>query len=255
MEQEPGHKTLDSLPDLSSPLVRLQYIIGQLSATYGIKKNTIAAAMNREAVFLWRAQKGLSVNPLATDVTNGLHTLGVNMDWYINGGPANLAFIKPPTSVDLSQTALHPSNRQVLGVQTVMLPFVSVGDRMGFAQNYSDQIGKGYQLCPYPNFSGQDLSECYLVEVDADSMEPTFTRGSILVARPMPGDKRFLLPGLYVVTIGAYLVVKRIKENRIGQAGVLELLSDNPLSGPITLQGEMLDNARFFRVLEARVAY
>lgn len=69
-----------------------------------------------------------------------------------------------------------------------------------------------------------------VIEIDGDSMEPYLISGAKVRCKEIdPGDWIYLNSGVYVVTYGNFVVVKRIKNSPVN--GVVILHSDNTETG------------------------
>ena len=135
------------------------------------------------------------------------------------------------------------SNSPVERVQGSGLPTVPVfgsagaGDPQEF---WSMEPEREIQVLPQYAKPG-----CVALRVDGDSMEPTILKGSYVGVVPLDGSIRE--GGVYLVNVAPFgRLIKRI---RMGEAGSIELISDNRAYPPRSLPLEQYDAVVVGRVV------
>lgn len=83
----------------------------------------------------------------------------------------------------------------------------------------------------------ENADEFKLMEVDGESMEPTILDGAKILIQQIPQARWHNASGVVVVVYGEYVVIKRIKANRLVNDNFIILESDNPDYGQMTVQG------------------
>jgi phage repressor protein C with HTH and peptisase S24 domain len=172
------------------------------------------------------------------------HFPGLSTDWLITGrgvafrtGGGILEGGMPPAAPAMA-TPSGPGIRPSF----TMVPYVALRARASFVSDYIAGVpyaqleARAVQIDP----SLVNLKEPLLIDVEGDSMMPTLIPGDRLLVTAVPAtDWRYESEGVYVVIYGEdYLVVKRIKQNRLSTEGFLTLSSDNPEGGEVQVAGE-----------------
>jgi len=99
-------------------------------------------------------------------------------------------------------------------------------------ESYSDQDNHMRKLSIYYNGNTKDL---FVIEIGGDSMEPQLQDGQLILGRLVNRDDWKFRTGVVGVMFNNYFVVKRVKNNDLAKNGTLQLISDNPLGGEITI--------------------
>ncbi|MEL7231741.1 MAG: S24 family peptidase, partial [Pseudomonadota bacterium] len=84
----------------------------------------------------------------------------------------------------------------------------------------------------------RDIRELAIVSVDGDSMEPTAPNGSFAL---IDRSSKTLADGVYAIAVDDLLRIKRLRKRVTGE---VDILSDNTLYSPETIQGEDLNQLR-----------
>lgn len=120
----------------------------------------------------------------------------------------------------------------------VMLPFIPVKARAGFDYNRFWDMSDTFSRCPVqrdalkPNYAQK---RAVVIEVDGDSMEPELRAGHRVTAYEVdPGDWAFT-SGVVAVRFREQFVIKRIRENRLQETGLITFHSDNPSGGTFSV--------------------
>lgn len=123
----------------------------------------------------------------------------------------------------------------------IKVPLVGINARAGFVENlenYTEYISDYAYIEPE---HGVKYDNAIAISVDGDSMEPTMHRGDrVLAFFQEIAEWEYLNPGIYAVVYRNSFVIKRIMKNTLQATGQLELVSDNPIHGPITVKMEDL---------------
>lgn len=123
--------------------------------------------------------------------------------------------------------------REVATVNTVNVPFIPVQARATFIETF-DTACVGCEQMTIFKVPGIIYENGLVFEVNGDSMEPTLISGERVYAEYVSPGNWVYLNGIVVISFDNYVVVKRIRENKLMQ-GELTLLSDNEAGGTITL--------------------
>ncbi|MBD5279125.1 MAG: S24 family peptidase [Bacteroides sp.] len=119
----------------------------------------------------------------------------------------------------------------------VMVDFIPVSAHATFIENI-DTISSAdfeqYPLIPMGN-ERNDIDSLRIFEVDGDSMYPTLTAGSLILAKEIPERSWHYAEGVVVAVYNEYVVVKRIASNRLLTDNCLILKSDNETYGEMTV--------------------
>lgn len=99
-------------------------------------------------------------------------------------------------------------------------------------ESYSDEDNNMRKLSIYYNGNTKDL---FVIEIGGDSMEPQLQDGQLILGRLVNRDDWKFRTGVVGVMFNNYFVVKRVKNNDLAKNGTLQLISDNPLGGEITI--------------------
>jgi phage repressor protein C with HTH and peptisase S24 domain len=138
-------------------------------------------------------------------------------------------------------------------IQFIELPFVSIPARAGFVETPDGVIGHLNETRPVLCKEGEVYYGQILIEVDGDSMEPTYPPGTVVRCKQIdPSDWDYLQSGVYAIVYASSFVIKRIKDNNY-QEGYLTLHSDNTeTGGKINVKAEDLRQVwKVLRIVDA----
>lgn len=138
----------------------------------------------------------------------------------------------------------------------VEIPFVPVRFYASFIESVSD----GIRATDLETFRvGRPLANAYtnavVIEVQGNSMSPQLVSGAKVMAVPVDeGDWVYQSGGVFAVMYRDYLVIKRIRENKLLTNRHLTLYSDHPNGGSVTVSATDLRGLwRVVRIVEAPV--
>lgn len=117
------------------------------------------------------------------------------------------------------------------------LPFVPVRAVATFVSNYaSDWQHEPETTWPVIADIALKFKNGIVIEISGDSMADQIRSGSKVIAVPVPiGDWVYQSGGVYAVIYRDYFVVKRIRDNQLLRQNYLELHSDNPKGGTMSV--------------------
>lgn len=152
----------------------------------------------------------------------------LNREWLLYGEGEMLK----PDRRDLS-----PNARLVGGVYSAgqkddgvaMVDFVPVSATASFIESLSggsDSDFDKYPLIPKGN-EGDNIESLKIFEVDGDSMFPTISSGSLILAKIIPEKSWHYAEGVVVAVFSEYVVVKRVARNCLLTENYIILRSDN----------------------------
>lgn len=152
----------------------------------------------------------------------------INRDWLLTG---NGEMLKP------DRRDLSPNARLVGGVYSAgqkddgvaMVDFVPVSATASFIESLSgdsDSDFDKYPLIPKGN-EGDNIESLKIFEVDGDSMFPTISSGSLILAKIIPEKSWHYAEGVVVAVFSEYVVVKRVARNCLLTENYIILRSDN----------------------------
>lgn len=134
------------------------------------------------------------------------------------------------------------SARPVISEFYTHVPFLSARAQAGLPHVSYEYTDLKWIDETYPVFMPiVTINERHIViEISGDSMEPSIRSGALVLAEHITGNNwQYESNAVYAVLYGpGRFVVKRIKSNDLATEGVLCLHSDNPMHGPITVQGK-----------------
>lgn len=124
----------------------------------------------------------------------------------------------------------------------VDLPFITVPARASFVEMCGSERDYG----SFDTFrvylddaNPADYKGSVVIEINGDSMEGTLRSGMKVIADWVdPANWEYQVGKVYAISYADYFVVKRIKANHLRTKGYLELRSDNPAGGELTIMKE-----------------
>lgn len=138
-------------------------------------------------------------------------------------------------------------------IQFIELPFVSIPARASFIEMPDGVVGELNETRPVLCKESEVYYGQILIEVDGDSMEPTYPPGTVVRCKQIdPSDWDYLQSGVYAVVYANSFVIKRIKDNNYLD-GYLTLHSDNTeTGGKINVKAEDLRQIwKVLRIVDA----
>lgn len=138
---------------------------------------------------------------------------------------------------------LHHSGVEIVGVPLsgmARIPLIDATD------NYTDTTKP-----PTMNLLNdeRDLKDCVVIRLTDNSMSPRYTKGTRLLARPIPmQDWDYVNSKLCVALYRTMFVMRRIKENELPSKNFLTLYADSPDAGFVIVKRD--DLRSIWEVLE-----
>lgn len=119
----------------------------------------------------------------------------------------------------------------------LMIDYIPVAAQASFIESLdmaNPETFEQYPLIPKGN-ERNEIESLRIFEVDGDSMYPTLTGGSLILAKEIPERSWHYAEGVVVAVYNEYVVVKRIYANRLLTDNCLILKSDNEQYGEMTV--------------------
>jgi repressor LexA len=138
----------------------------------------------------------------------------------------------------------------------VELPFVPIR----FYASFVESMSEGVRAHDFGSFKvhkslAKHHANAVVIEVSGNSMSPQLVSGAKVMAVPVhEGDWVYQSGGVYAVMYRDYLVIKRIRENKLMTNQHLTLYSDHPNGGSVTVSADDLRGLwKIVRIVEAPV--
>ncbi len=119
--------------------------------------------------------------------------------------------------------------------ERIELPLISISARASFDYDTFPDA-EIYETVTVYKTRVKNLKNPVLIDVDGDSMEPQLKSGTRILADQIDESNWVYSIGVVGVAFGNQFVVKRIKENKAIETGVVTLYSDNPLGGEFNVR-------------------
>lgn len=198
--------------------------LGKVFDALGVNPNEIARLLDERPDKYYHVLKGMK-KP-AWDTLQELIALypNINTEFLTKG-------IGQPL-LDKKSEGYHPI------VPFIQVPFVSVKVHGSFVENFGDMLNHPYETYPVFGITHEQAMGCYVVEVQGNSMAPRIRSGMKLLIKSMDSGDWIFITGVYAFVFGDHFVIKRVVRNDLVSTGLLELISDNPEGGSLTVRGE-----------------
>jgi hypothetical protein len=137
---------------------------------------------------------------------------------------------------------LHESGVQIIGIPVkdlARLPMIDTTENYEQAQQHTVDLLN----------DERDLRDHVVIQLTDNSMAPRFTKGTKLLARPIPQqDWDYVNSKLCIVLYRTVFVMRRIKENELPSKNYLTLYADSPDAGFVIVKRD--DLRSIWEVLE-----
>lgn len=119
-----------------------------------------------------------------------------------------------------------------------LVDYIPVAAHATFIENLITPTTNQFEKFPVILHSDEreEADKYKIFEVDGDSMAPSIYDGAIVLAKEIPESRWHYAEGTVIISFAEYVVIKRIKTNRLLTDNLLILSSDNQKYGQMTVQ-------------------
>jgi phage repressor protein C with HTH and peptisase S24 domain len=181
-------------------------------------------------------EAGITKNPKSSLLGNISSKLGVSLKWLMDdeGGMLDIDHIKPyGESVGTESNLIFLTHRQHMSFRE--FPYVSIRARASFVEMLDDEDYRKLETYPVYYADDKKYDKSVVIEINGDSMEPTYLSGTKVLISQVSLDKWPYVSGPVVVNYEGSVVFKRIKKNFYKDKTVV-LHSDNPMGGDLEIE-------------------
>lgn len=156
----------------------------------------------------------------------------LNISW-LHTGEGDM--LKPETTAHEIGAAIAVGSRDDV---VSLVDYVPVTAHATFIENLIEPSSNQFEKIPVilRESEREEIDKYKIFEVDGDSMAPAIYDGAIVLAKEIPESRWHYAEGTVVVSFAEYVVIKRIKANRLLTDNSLVLSSDNEKYGQMTVQ-------------------
>lgn len=195
----------------------------------GINKSEFGRRIGVSSAFISSMRKSIQPDKVASIEANFPE---LNISWLLTGTGDML---KPESTAHEIGDAVAVGDRDDV---VSLIDFVPVTAHATFIENLetpaSDQFDK-FPVILRPA-EREEADKYKIFEVEGDSMAPAIYDGSIVLAKEIPESRWHYAEGTVIIAYAEYVVIKRIKANRLLTDYFLILSSDNEKYGEMTVQ-------------------